>query len=111
VVPDPIQGRFLEWLEGLEILRGWQIPRPYFQNTPWKVVCENVTLEVFGDVSERAYGANVYIRIPRYNGSCDVSLVISKAKVAPIKKVTLPRLDCPTLCQATCVCEESLEAF
>ena len=44
-------------------------------------------MHVFGDASNMAYGACVYI----VNGSGN--LVIGKAKVAPIKPVTIPNLE------------------
>ena len=47
----------------------------------------------FGDASERGYGAVVYLRIPCGDGTHEVSLVTSRARVAPLKRVTLPRLE------------------
>ncbi|KRX69745.1 hypothetical protein T06_15999 [Trichinella sp. T6] len=45
-------------------------------------------LHVFGDASKLAYGAAVYL-----DGKRTVNLVLAKAKVAPLKQVTLPRLE------------------
>lgn len=47
----------------------------------------------FGDASEKGYGACVYLRVPIENCSYKVSLVSSKSRVAPIKKIILPRLE------------------
>ena len=49
-------------------------------------------LHAFGDASERAYGACIYLRLPLVQGY-QVSLVIARTRVAPIKKLSLPRLE------------------
>lgn len=51
---------------------------------------EELETQVFGDASPLAYGAVVYIvtNHPRQG-----HFLISKSRVAPIKKVTLPRLE------------------
>ena len=52
-------------------------------------------IHVFGDASESAYGAVVYIRLQRKNENPSIILLASKTRVAPLpkKKVTLPRLE------------------
>ena len=50
------------------------------------------TIHVFCDASERAYGAVLYIVTLQDNQS-KVHLVCSRNKLAPIKRVTLPRLE------------------
>ena len=59
---------------------------------PWR---EIVSLELhgFGDASERAYGACVYVRVLGQDGSWSASLVFSRARIAPLKRVSLPRLE------------------
>ena len=59
----------------------------------WCTIEEKVEFHAFGDASERGYGSVVYLRIPNENGGCHVSFVVSKARVAPVKKVSLPRLE------------------
>ena len=46
---------------------------------------------VFGDASVRAYGAVIYLK-SIIDNAFTVRLIFSKARLAPIKKVTLPRL-------------------
>ena len=81
VVPVDFQGRFRKWLQGLE-----------YAGYPWR---EIVSLELhgFGDASERAYGACVYVRVLGQDGSWSASLVFSRARIAPLKRVSLPRLE------------------
>ena len=52
-----------------------------------------VNLHVFGDASEKAYGACVYLVMEKEDGTKSSSLVLSKTKVAPLKRVTLPCLE------------------
>ncbi|KRZ47718.1 hypothetical protein T02_7518, partial [Trichinella nativa] len=50
-------------------------------------------LHAFGDASKLAYGAAVYLVAIDKDGKRTVNLVLAKAKVAPLKQVTLPRLE------------------
>ena len=49
-------------------------------------------LHVFSDASVHAYGAAAYLRWPRPGGA-EVRLVAAKARVAPIRQTTIPRLE------------------
>ena len=49
-------------------------------------------LHIFGDASERAYGAVLYLKSIT-DDAVTVRLTCSKARLAPIKRVTLPRLE------------------
>ena len=66
-----------------------QVPRWTGARTPGLQDCE---IHVFGDASERAYGAAIYLRSVVDN-AVTVRLICSKARLAPIKRVTLPRLE------------------
>ena len=90
-VPPDLQVRFLRWVDGLDFLREWRIPRSY---TPmgWSSIVD-LTLHGFGDAAPSGYGACIYIVAHLEDGTCVSSLVIAKAKVAPLKSKTLPRLE------------------
>jgi hypothetical protein len=49
-------------------------------------------VHVFGDASERAYGAVIYLR-SIVDDAVTVQLICSKARLAPVKSVPLPRLE------------------
>ena len=57
--------------------------------------CYIISTEVhgFSDASEDAYAAVVYLRMIDTKGDVHVSIVMSKTKVAPIKRLTIPRLE------------------
>ncbi|XP_055859438.1 uncharacterized protein LOC129921565 [Episyrphus balteatus] len=47
----------------------------------------------FSDASQKAYSAAVYIRIVSERGEIEVQLVAGKTHVAPVKQLTIPRLE------------------
>ena len=66
------------------------ILRYYFGN----VTAKSLEIELFGfcDSSELSHAAVVYAKI-KVNGQARTSLVISKSRVAPLAKLTIPRLE------------------
>lgn len=83
-----IKTKFLSFIESLSAINSLCIPR-------W--VCSDaiviLELHIFTDASERAYGACVYVRTVNEGGKVTVHLLASKNKVAPLKPVTIPRLE------------------
>ncbi|XP_068708188.1 uncharacterized protein [Montipora foliosa] len=84
--PRPWPGNSL--LEELRFLSNVRIPRCYFRSRP-----VHFELHGFSDASNRAYAGVIYIRSLYDNGQTDVRLVASKAKVAPLRRQTIPRLE------------------
>lgn len=50
-------------------------------------------LHGFSDASKTAYAAVIYLRVEDHQGNIHISLVTSKTKVAPIRQVSIPRLE------------------
>ena len=73
------------------------IPRCYF-NKESQVLSKEI--HGFSDASELAYAAVFCLRITDTSNHTQLSLVMSKSKVAPIKRLTIPHLD---LCGAQLV--------
>lgn len=90
-IPDNLYSEFLNWCRGLERLKEWKIPRCYTQ-LPWKDIVVH-ELHAFGDASQKGYGACVYLVCIYNTGLRKSSLVISRARVAPLKIQTLPKLE------------------
>ncbi|XP_045535769.1 uncharacterized protein LOC123721327 [Papilio machaon] len=86
----------------LQKLNGFRIPR-WLQR---KNNDQNVELHGFSDASSVAYAAVVYMRVIDSEGQINCNLVTAKTKVAPIKQVSIPRLE---LCGAVLVTKLLLE--
>ena len=54
---------------------------------------KNPVLVIFSDASKEAYGACCYIRWELSNGSYKSMLLLSKSKIAPVKTITIVRLE------------------
>ncbi|XP_035898309.1 uncharacterized protein LOC118505923 isoform X1 [Anopheles stephensi] len=79
------------WIELLENIKTIRIPRCYLDTTHSDAI-ESVELHVFTDASEHAYGCVAYLRI-QAEGTVRCKLVMSRSKVAPLKRQTIPRLE------------------
>ncbi|XP_062531657.1 uncharacterized protein LOC134201239 isoform X1 [Bombyx mori] len=87
-VPDHIArvwNRFDNSLQALDTIR---IPRHVIG-----VQRMYIELHVFSDASQTAYGACIYIRTVSTDSTVSVRLLISKTKVAPLKTLSIPRLE------------------
>ena len=62
-------------------------------------VSTKVRLVGFSDASRIAYSAVIYVYIYDEDGNCNSNLLMTKFKVAPIKTLSIPRLElcCVTL--------------
>ena len=89
-VPPEIEAIWLQWRTELTLLSHKYIPRCYF---PKQSLVESVQLHGFSDASEEAYAGVVYLRMVDSLQCVHTSLVASKTKVAPIKRLTVPRLE------------------
>ena len=80
----------LQWRSELHLLSKRHIPRCYF---PKDAHISTMQLHGFSDASESAYAGVVYLRMVDTEGRVHVPLVMSKTKVAPFKRLTIPRLE------------------
>ncbi|XP_049294150.1 uncharacterized protein LOC125769458 [Anopheles funestus] len=71
----------------------WQSLSTYKTNRHVLLPNSQVELHTFTDASEAAYGACIYARCKNAEGEIRISLLASKSRVAPLKRVTLPRLE------------------
>lgn len=55
--------------------------------------CSDFQIHGFCDASEKAYASVIYLRAKHTDGTFKTSFVISKSKVAPLKSISIPRLE------------------
>lgn len=99
-----------EWYE----LRQSFLQLQHLQIDRWIGTSPNASIELYGfcDASVKAYAAVVFIRVTTPYGCTSVKLLCAKTKIAPLKIVSLPRLE---LCGAVLLCrlmksvEESMQ--
>ncbi|GFU12921.1 integrase catalytic domain-containing protein [Trichonephila clavipes] len=72
------------WLE-LPFLPELKIPRKILDSS-------GVQIHTFSDASQKAYGAAAFLRVKHKDG-VSIDLVTSKSRVAPLKRLSLPRLE------------------
>lgn len=89
-LPHELQRRMSEWTDGFKAIEQWKIPRSLAIES-WAGI-DNMELLCFSDASERAFGCCVYLKV-RENRHSKLSLVASRVRVAPLKRITIPRLE------------------
>ncbi|XP_055632447.1 uncharacterized protein LOC129772938 [Toxorhynchites rutilus septentrionalis] len=92
LVDNNIFQRWRDWVKILYDINKVRVPRCYFR-PPDSFSFENVQLHVFVDASPTAYSCACYFHIINAQGEVEVSLVAAKAKVAPLKHMSIPRLE------------------
>ena len=89
-LPSDISLRWSSWTSSLKDLSSLIFPRCVI---PTSLIEGAFELHHFSDASEVAYGACSYLRVLGPDGTIRVSLLMSKSRVAPIKPMTIPRLE------------------
>ncbi|XP_058809946.1 uncharacterized protein LOC131675118 [Phymastichus coffea] len=80
---------WLIWLRNLPRMQVCKISR-YLR---FRKIDAQTQLHTFTDASTKAYATVAYLRIETNNGDVQLSLVMAKARVAPKKPMTIPRLE------------------
>lgn len=87
-VPLELLTSLNKFCDQLAVINSLEIPRHVLLS------CSRVVeLHGFADASQKAYGACIYVRSVNSSGEVRTRLLCSKSKVAPIKSITLPRLE------------------
>ncbi len=86
-VPTDLLEQWTAWTEDLPAILSHPIPRR-FSSSP-----RHRSLHGFCDASAVAYGAALYLRSVHDDGSTSVSLVTAKARVAPVRPITIPKAE------------------
>lgn len=87
-VPNDIKTVWLKMYTNLNHISSVSVPRHVLCRHP-----VNIELHCFCDASEQAYGTCLYLRSTDSLNNCTVRLLCAKSRVAPLKKITLPKLE------------------
>ncbi|XP_062711534.1 uncharacterized protein LOC134289564 [Aedes albopictus] len=106
IVSPDLQRKWRQFCDQLPSLSNFCIGR--FAFAPDYCFAE---LHCFADASEVGYGACIYIRSEDREGRVQVSLLASKSKVAPLKPLSIPRLELCAALLASRLHEKIIAAF
>ncbi|GFW88932.1 integrase catalytic domain-containing protein [Trichonephila clavipes] len=88
VLPNSIAKEWREFVTTLKRIEEVKIDRFIMADNNVRIV-----LQGFAYASEAAYGAVVYLQCFLHNGAAKVSILASKSRVAPIRVISIPRLE------------------
>ena len=89
-LPREIQMMAKTWMEELMMTKNIHIPRHLFRQ---EAGVSAVDLHAFCDASEKGFCAVLYYRWVDSNGCIQVSFVTAHSRVAPVKKLSIPRFE------------------
>ena len=89
-LPDVIVEEWEVWLSTLKMMPMIKIPRCFLRNG---IDYKSIDLHIFTDASEKAFGAVAYLRVTYDSQKPTISLLMSKSRLAPIKTLTIPRME------------------
>ena len=88
-LPEDLSQRFNDWCTGLPLLQELTIPRAFFPGP-----IDELELHMFGDSSQDVFCAVGFLRARCcQSSSTELSFVVGKARVAPMKAMTIPKLE------------------
>ena len=90
-IPEPYLSEWQRWLEGLPQVITADIPRCYKAKSLG--VSTTLQLHNFADASRSGYAAVSYLRFADEQGRVHCSFVMGKTRNAPVKELTIPRLE------------------
>ncbi|GBL77967.1 hypothetical protein AVEN_143292-1 [Araneus ventricosus] len=91
-LPECLSLAWNRWCNEVPGLGELRIPRYLFSNM-FNVGITKIELHCFSDASQKAYATVAYLRILFNDERIRTVFVASKTRVAPLKKLTLPRLE------------------
>lgn len=97
LLPGEYQTRWIRFYLSLKSIDQLNIPRRINTQNDCKI-----EIHGFCDASQEAFGASIYVRSVTPNGQVSVNLYTSKSRVAPLRAITIPRLE---LCRALLLAE------
>ena len=109
-LPQHMVQRFLVWSADLPKLENIKIPRSYFSG-PF----DSIELHMFGDSSQDIFSAVAFLRArvttPTGKIKTELTFVLGKARVAPMKVMTVPKLELQAALLAARLKNEIIQAL
>ena len=90
-IPDELRTQWEMWRNELPLLETMEVPR-CFKLTGMNGL-KKIELHHFSDASTEGYGQCSYLRLVDTSDEVNCSLVMGKARVTPLKPITIPRLE------------------
>ena len=90
-MPEEETEKWQKWLASLNNLQSLSIPR-CFKPAGFQSI-QLIEIHNFADASSYTYGACSYLRLVDANGNISCLFLLGKSRLAPIKKVSVPRLE------------------
>ncbi|XP_056588276.1 uncharacterized protein LOC130408847 [Triplophysa dalaica] len=90
-LPSSVAGEWMAWLEDLHGLENWEVSRCLKPVDCGRLV--SAQLHHFADASEEGFGTVTYLLVHDDSGCTHSAFVMGKARVAPLKLVTIPRME------------------
>ena len=90
-IPDELRARWEKWRSELVLLEEMKITRCYKPNDFGKL--KSIEVHHFSDASADGYGQCSYLRLVDDKNRVHCSFLLGKARVTPLKPVTIPRLE------------------
>ena len=104
---EEIKKQFLEWRSGIHLLGSLTIPRSYFTE-PF----DRIELHMFGDSSQDVFCAVAFLRARLVSShQTELAFVFGKARVPPMKALSIPKLELQAALLATRLKEEILKGL
>ena len=98
-IPQDVAQRWQKWLCELPKLEQLTIDRCFKPSDFGEIASRQ--LHHFSDASQRGYGAVSYLRIVNTRGDIHCSFVLGKSRLAPLKPMTIPRMELSAAVVAT----------
>ena len=104
---EEIKKQFLEWHSVLHLLGSLTIPLSYFTD-PF----DRIELHIFGDSSQDVFCAFAFLRARLASShQTELAFVFGKARFAPMKALSIPKLELQAALLATRLKEEILKGL
>lgn len=91
-----IHNQWAEWKQHVSQLKQVAIPRCYKSEITKDVA--KAEIHNFSDASTIGYGQCSYLRLVEKSGKVNISLIMSKSRVTPLKVISIPRLELQAAC-------------